>query len=143
MGMYTALVFKAKLRPEGVEQVCKVYERFEAREDPIWAGTEFGEKFFREGFIPFGSSSYLEDEREEFVEGKGWTEGLDAETATWVCSCELKNYQGEIEFFLREVLPYLICEPCDVWVCYEETLFDRDGEWPEPMVILPVRHEDG
>jgi len=130
MGMYTGLRFKAELKPivasamrlvEGSDDFWESLSRI----IPIsndWLNTP------RRVFIPFGSVNYMPDD---------WTllGSVYPTENTWDICCSLKNYEGEIELFLREVLPYLISEPCRVEYRYEE--------WDHPRfdLIMPEEYE--
>ncbi len=136
MGMYTGLRFKATLKPFVAEIMSKLYDDKDysdfwgtiARIIPIsndWLNKD------RRNFIPFGAIAYLPDD----WDAESCTAGLK-ETEWHVC-CSLKNYSGEIELFLRDVLPTLISEICQVEYLYEEWSESKfDTILPQELEIL-------
>lgn len=133
MGMYTGLRFEAKLKPIVADAIKLLYK--EDGSDDFWWGlsriipiSDRWLKIDRRDFIPFGALSYMPSDWDETPTG--------IEGETWKVCCSLKNYLGEIEFFLSEVLPHLISEPCRTEVLYEE--------WEESKfdLILPEEYED-
>ena len=122
MGMYTGLRFEAKLKPfvaDAIELVLSEQNLYSLW-DPLAGIISIDQKWLdvgRKDFIPFGSMSYMPDD---------WVHRNDIYrfSQKWFVCCSLKNYEGEIESFLDLVLPFLIDEPCDVEVLYEE--------WPKP-----------
>ncbi len=131
MGMYTGLRFEARLKPivadamrlvEGGDDFWESLSRI----IPIsndWLNTA------RKNFIPFGSVNYMPDD---------WTllGPVYPTENTWNVCCSLKNYEGEIERFLREVLPYLISESCRVEYRYEEWDHSRFD------IIMPEEYDN-
>ena len=130
MGMYTGLRFKAELKPivadamrlvEGGDDFWESLSRI----IPIandWLNTP------RRNFIPFGVVNSMPYDWKE-------TDKYFPSENTWDICCSLKNYDGEIQLFLREVLPYLISELCRVEYRYEE--------WDESRfdIIMPEEYE--
>lgn len=118
MGMYTGLRFEAKLKPFVADAIDLVLS--EENSYSMWnalAGViPIDRKWLnvgRKDFIPFGSMSYMPDD---------WYHHNDIyrHDQKWFVCCSLKNYEGEIEDFLKLVLPFLIDEPCDAEILYEE-----------------------
>ena len=116
MGMYTGLRFEAKLKPIVADAMRLLYK---SSSDSFWGDlsriipiSDLWLMKDRREFIPFGSLAYMPSDWEETPTG------IDGNT--WKVCCSLKNYEGEIEVFLSEVLPYLISEPCRTEVLYEE-----------------------
>lgn len=115
MGMYTGLRFKADLKPIVADAMRLAKEGDDfwismSRIIPIssdWLNTP------RCNFIPFGVVNSMPDDWEE-------PETYYPSENIWGVCCSLKNYEGEIQLFLREILPYLISEPCRVEYRYEE-----------------------
>lgn len=137
MGMYSALVFECELNRLGLNVVKNVMksEYIERWTDVGLAA--FGEdaanfaNLSRSGFIPFGRPCYNKSEIAKLLGFTGlnynesWFEPkLDGNV--WKVSCDLKNYSGEIKYFLDHVLPHLISEPCTAYERYEE---DEPGKW--------------
>ena len=117
MGMYTGLRFKAKLKPLVADSFTMLYGIREGSSfwDNLSRIIPISDKWLsvgRKDFIPFGALSYMPSDWDETPTG------IDGNT--WKVCCSLKNYEGEIEVFLSEVLPHLISEPCRTEVLYEE-----------------------
>ena len=117
MGMYTGLRFKAKLKPLVADSFTMLYGIREGSSfwDNLSRIIPISDKWLsvgRKDFIPFGALSYMPSDWDETPTG------IDGNT--WKVCCSLKNYEGEIEVFLSEVLPYLVSEPCRTEVLYEE-----------------------
>lgn len=117
MGMYTGLRFEAKLKPIVADAMRLLYK--ESSSDGLWADlsriipiSDCWLMTGRKNLIPFGALSYMPSNWDKTPTG------IDGET--WKVCCSLKNYEGEIEVFLSDVLPYLISEPCRTEVLYEE-----------------------
>jgi hypothetical protein len=134
MGMYTGLRFKATLRPFVADTLAKFYND---RDCPDFWGAVSGVipisnnwmNTHRRDFIPFGAISYLPDDWDEESRSAG-LRGTE-----WHVCCSLKNYEGEIELFLREVLPHLISDMCRVEYRYEEWEESRfDLIMPEDLI---------
>ncbi len=136
MGMYTGLRFKAKLKPFVADTLSKFYNDEDCQDFwgavsgiiPIssdWLNTS------RKNFIPFGAIAYLPDDWDEESSAAG-LRGVE-----WHVCCSLKNYEGEIELFIRKVLPYLIEDMCRVEYRYEEWEESRfDLIMPEELELL-------
>lgn len=119
MGDYTGVAFEATIKEEAVPTLNLLMERVEWPETPFvmnnpelrgWLNIR------RRGFIPFGAVCYVEDFAPHTSE---W----NPETRIWKVSCSLKNYKGEIQYFLDKVLPHLIEGSCLV-----RTRFEYDEE---------------
>lgn len=131
MGMYTGLRFEARLKPI-VADAMRLVEGGDDFWEPLsriipisndWLNTP------RKNFIPFGSVNYMPDDWKR-IEPVYPTEN------TWNVCCSLKNYEGEVELFLREVLPYFIFDPCRVEYRYEEWDHSRFD------IIMPEEYEN-
>lgn len=126
MGMYTGLRVKVKVKEEYRQMVKEINEGEE------W--NQFAEQFSflssyatqrRAEFIPRGTLSYMPDSWEignfpRQVATDGFDRNLEEETGYWSFQCSLKNYNEEIEQFLKEVLPVIISEAKHIEVLYEE-----------------------
>jgi hypothetical protein len=114
MGMYTGIRFEAELKPFIADAM-----RLAKNSDDFWLTLsrvtyipDDWLKIERRYFIPFGSVNYMPDD---------WHEKDGIPTGNlWDVCCSLKNYGDEIEFFIQNVLPHLILEPCHVEYLYEE-----------------------
>lgn len=128
MGMYTAMVFRAKLKQTNTDVIAALQSIYAGQDDrwDLWRELMPSDApdRVRSGFIPKGGSAYCEDERAWLLKANGWTEGL--QSGFWTCSCELKNYEGEIQWFLANVLPGWIMDRVKVFTAYEEQLY---GDW--------------
>lgn len=103
MGDYTALQFVAKIRIEAVpiiEALHTTYSWDEALQETKNEALLGWLKIDRRDFIPFGALGGFSD----FRKMRSW----DKNTRTWKVTCSLKDYGGEIEYFLTRVLPLLI-----------------------------------
>lgn len=98
MGMYTGLRVKAYIKHEFVEMVNAIVNK-----DAEWK--EFDYPFLdefknlsRADSISFGASCYF---------GEDWNDKnhFNPEQAVWEFACNIKNYSGEIDKFLEDVLP--------------------------------------
>ena len=115
MGMYTGLKVTAKIKKEFVEELNKVLS---SDMDYVWKSVDskrfpFVEKYAnlsRSRDIPFGNVCYMPDD---------WENKNSFENGVWKFCCALKNYEGEIEIFLKEVLVE-ICEWAKIEKLYEE-----------------------
>lgn len=115
MGMYTGLKVTAKIKQEFVEELRKVLS---SDIDYAWKNVDlerfpFVEKYanlYRSDFIPFGAVCYMPSD---------WDKENSFENGVWKFCCSLKNYDGEIEIFLKEVLVE-ICEWAKIERLYEE-----------------------
>ena len=138
MGMYTDLVFQAKLTPLGLKVVeqtindgnwdraCKILKGTPGQ-SWNWVG--------RSSFIPFGNSY----DADTIMGALGWVEGLEGDV--WTVECSLKNYNSEIDEFRNDVLPYLISDPCKTFTKYEEDEF-FSFERVHPIKFKPAGLED-
>ena len=131
MGMYTGLRFKAELKPLVADAIRLVYCA-----DDFWESLSrilpISDRWLnvgRRSFIPFGSVNSMPEDWELL----GSVYPIEN---TWKVCCSLKNYEGEIECFLREVLPYFISEPCRVEYRYEEWETSRFD------IIMPEEFEE-
>lgn len=143
MGMYTGVKFVAELSTFGEQVVALVENPGEARSGWELASEVYHmprHAFLREWaavrrceFIPHGVLAYMPDGWAEVAERKG------LHGRTWYVCCSLKNYEGEVETFLRTVLPKLIAVPCVVDVLYEE--WEHAEHWnitPEELDAGPL-----
>jgi hypothetical protein len=126
MGMYTGLRVKVIVKEE-YRQMIK-----EINEGAKWSDFSTQYPFLldyakqsRAEFIPRGSLSYMPNHWEtgEFPNHKatdGFERNIDMRSGLWTFQCSLKNYEGEIEQFLSEVLPHIISEAKHIEYRYEE-----------------------
>lgn len=131
MGMYTGLRFRAELKPLVADAMRLVSES-----DDFWEALSriipISDRWLsvgRRSFIPFGSVNSMPDDW-SLIEQSYPVEN------TWTVCCSLKNYEGEIECFLCEVLPYFISELCRVEYRYEEWETSRFD------IIMPEEFEE-
>jgi len=111
MGMYTTVVAEVRLKPEAVPIIARL-----RLAEGGWRGLD-GDypwlkdwaEYSRADFIPFGGS-------ENSLEGD-----------IWKFECELKNYDGTIEYFFENVLPKLAEEVLLLVTQGEEA--DYPTEW--------------
>ena len=132
MGMYTGLRFKVTLNDEGLSVVKSLNSA------PAWTGRRWFHVLKehnhlpwlrrwafvgRADCVPFGIVLYMPDDWED--------NACDLDGRVWNVCCSLKNYEGEIQQFLEDVLPYMVSEPCEAEVLYEE------DEEPSIAVVEP------
>lgn len=134
MGMYTGLRFQAELKPIVADAMRLVKDA-----DDFWESLSrilpISDRWLnvaRRSFIPFGSVNYMPD---DWSDDRATCPVYPTENIWDVC-CSLKNYEGEIECFLREVLPYFISEPCRAEYRYEEWETSRFD------IIMPEEFEE-
>ena len=136
MGMYTYLRFTGELKKEYVEEIKNLFdfEKANRDNDDFNEWKHFAEKHdFATHFaslrsptsIPFGGfSAYNIDKASSNSDDEPtfsnviWNNG----EYTWVFQCDLKNYDGEIDTFLKEVAPN-ICKKFVAEKWYEEADF--------------------
>jgi hypothetical protein len=80
-------------------------------------------EFRRCGFIPFGLLSYMPDDFGCEIDKPDGGSVFDKETGSWEFACSLKDYKGEIEFFVTNVLKVISEE-----IFYCESLYE---EYPQ------------
>lgn len=120
MGMYTGVRFKTQLTPEArkVIEWCQEdrwsrgWEQAAAHFHLAWIDEWVN--FRRCNFIPWGGVCYLQ----HWVDNDGYSK-LDGEN--WEVLCSLKNYEGEIDYFLEKILPRMIIKSTEVEVRYESS----------------------
>lgn len=126
MGMYTGLRARVKIKPEFRAEITKLHE------ESGWENVKVPniQRWLREhrnGFIPFGVLAYMPDDfgepfkprKTDYGEVEGGSE-FDGEW--WTFSCSLKNYNGEIQIFIVQILANIVEE-----IDYCESLYE---EWP-------------
>jgi len=128
MGMYTGVRARVKIKPEHRDAIKKLHDYGD------WTvvscpGVIDWIMHGRCGFIPFGVLAYMpEDFGDPFEPSRdkcGPKEGgSEFDGEWWTFSCSLKNYEGEIEFFMENVMCHLVQE-----VDYCESLYE---EYPSP-----------
>lgn len=96
--MYTGLEVKCTPKLEMVDLLNQLHETgcWSKIKNPPSFVAEWA-KIHRAGFIPFGAQCVWK--------GDGFSKFT---SDCWHFDCSLKNYEGEIENFLKNVLPYLI-----------------------------------
>lgn len=143
MGMYTSLKFDAPLSPVGTELVIGFLQDHADRcanapydRPDEWAqlaeqlgGLGAYRGLQRHDDLPFTESSFYRDEPDPAPEWDGHRNELV--DGTWRVLCSLKNYGGEIEEFLKSVLPRLVSQETEAWSWYEE------ADVPTRHVVLP------
>lgn len=108
MGMYTGLRGTVILNDKGVDMASLKFDWSASDVGSIKAFSEDG----RSGFIPFGVHSYMPD---------CWGESFSLVVGNrWEFSCSLKNYEGTIERFVSDVLPF-IADDWNLEMLYEES----------------------
>lgn len=139
MGMYTGLRAKVVVKPEWREAIALLHELRKSpnpdcahnwtqlhRAHPDVPGLNGWVKVWRQDFIPFGGLCYMPDDFSEA--GNDGYSKFDPATGLWQFCCSLKNYEGEIQFFVKNVLAPITesFEYCES--LYEETAYDMEGD---------------
>lgn len=131
MGMYTGLVFEAKIREEYQWILEELFSGHNWEEINHPLAQKWGAKM-RSGHIPFGGSAYLDDWSADKLYEISGTQQSTYEDGILYCQCSLKNYDQEIEFFLEQILPHLIEEQVTAYYKYEE------WEDEDEVLVLPL-----
>jgi hypothetical protein len=131
VGDYTGVRFNAVLSEKGKEIVQGLLRAKTWNNDCTPHLFEEWRRQWRSEFIPFGAVLYMP---------KDWKYtnmcvSFEHMKYTWVVCCSVKD-DGIVSQFLRNVLPYLISEPCVV-----ETYFELDAK-PVIHDIKPREKED-
>ena len=108
MGMYTGLRLKSTVKKEYSQDINSLINN-EMNEDFDWLDCtnmvfkEFG-KLPRASLVPLGMLAYMPWDEYD----KDFTKGYNKETRELSTQCSLKNYDGELEYFLK-IIP-IFCE---------------------------------
>ena len=148
MGMYTGIRFKGIIKEEfrdiGFEEIA-----MEGlwRDSDIQKLRDFGHNYWRSSFIPCGCLSYMpdsweyhNDDYEKYSwewfdsarDADGFERSYDKNTGKWSFQCSLKNYEGEIEAFMK-IIPIFV-ESIEHFEIYYE-------EWDESNVYDLIEGE--
>lgn len=136
MGMYTELRLRATVKHKYSDLVAEV-----TNNHTLWSEAASQRRFAfpwlveaarwndesssrRLNNIPYGCSAYFDDVEE-------WKTRYDPKTRVWVVQCNLKNYGGEIEYFLKHMFPHLVESYDEVWYRYEEDA--KPTRWNPPI----------
>lgn len=151
MGEYTDLRFKAPLNAWGADIARKMSQAPWPDWDDVLdlqtglpSSVQKWRTYNRNGFIPRGAGSIAPDNGHWDFTEKGWLTDEDQpgriettyavnEDAVWYVFCSLKNYVGTIEFFLSQVLPYMIREEC------EASYWNETWAGPRTIRVIPKR----
>lgn len=123
MGMYTGLRAKVVVK----EEYSKAIEELHEHTDYLCGWNNVTSKFpnldkwkdySRCRFIPFGSPYYLPD---EWTLLGGKNSYYDKKSRVWEFSCSLKDYEGEIDFFVNNILLLIVDS-----VSYCESMYEED-----------------
>jgi hypothetical protein len=112
MGMYTGLYFKALIKEEYRGMVRLAIDHswyFAGNHYPVarnWSSVGRCES------IPWGALCYMPDDFPD--------QCCDIANGVWEVSCSLKNYQGEIQTFIKDVLSVISEEVYECFSLYEE-----------------------
>lgn len=139
MGMYTGLRARVKIKSEYRAEIQRLHDTRN------WDGVNVPNinkwlKFDRNIFIPYGGLCYMPD---GFGEPFGENSGRKFDGEWWQFSCSLKNYEGEIQFFLENIMKYIVEEIDYCHYLYEEYQRYEDisfKEYIERPWILSVTH---
>ena len=130
MGMYTGLRCKVKIKEEYIAALKELENiDYEWSEHSIKEFRDFGE-LPRASFIPCGALAYMPGCWEKLKENavdKYDTEdvdefkrGLNEESRIWTFQCSLKDYDNEIEYFIKNIIPIISDEVYHLEKLYEE-----------------------
>lgn len=128
MGMYTGLRCFIEVKPEFhplIEEVMQAWKEGRPRGEEPWerAAAKFPEYPWlndwsvvgRASFIPFGALCYMPWDPQD----PEWSPAK-FENGFWKFQCSLKNYSGEIEYFVETVLQRITLRVCELYSLYEE-----------------------
>lgn len=137
MGTYTSMRFVGKVEKEYVMDICALVYYKEMTWKELSTKYDFMKNFanlFRSDFIPFGEISAYNEEK--YSGGQNMNH-LEPWSDVWIFQCDLKNYGGEIETFLKEVASKICtsytaevwCEEWNMpvmWIYKDSKLFITD-----------------
>ena len=133
MGMYTGLRFKGIVKPEyrkGFEEIGEFGEWGESKHR-LFRNFSYNAGF-RSTFIPCGQLCYMPSEWDETNE---FNRFYHEKTGKWIFQCSLKNYEGEIDYFLGMIPEFIEqLDHCEVrYEEWEESKFYKlvDGQLKE------------
>lgn len=125
MGMYTGLRVKVTVKQTYREMIKQI------NEGASW--NEFTKEFpflnnyakqHRANFIPRGAIAYIDQwetgKYPNTIATDGFERYINMDTGYWIFQCSLKNYNQEIQEFLKEVLPEIIESSDHIEYRYEE-----------------------
>ena len=122
MGMYTGLRFKGIIKPQYRKMIQHI-----SNNDGLWRNYHHLDfltnylRLSRAEFIPKGALAYMPDSWEdESIPADSFRDYFDPETGYWAFRCSLKNYEDEIDVFLKDVLPIIAESAEHIEVLYEE-----------------------
>lgn len=116
--MYTGLYFKALIKEDYHKMVELVNNDDWNAAGQICPIAKEWCKVGRHNLIPFGALCYMPDDFPEQI--SSFKDGV------WEVSCSLKNYEGEIQKFVEEVLKPISEEIYECFSLYEEY---GEGNW--------------
>lgn len=130
MGSYTGLRCKIKIKEEYIDALKELISLdYEWAQHSMPEFKEFG-KLDRAGFIPCGSLSYMpycweklkEDAVNEYdtEDVDEFKYNFDEKSRIWTFQCSLKNYSGEIEYFIENIVPLITENIIHLEEFYEE-----------------------
>jgi len=127
MGMYTGVRARVKVKGPYRRAIEKLHH--EGGWDNVCVrNVEGWLKFFRHDFIPFGGLAYMPGDFQDPFESESTFEGGSKfDGKWWTFSCSLKNYENEIEFFMKNVLCHLVSEVDYCMSLYEEFPYPNDA----------------
>lgn len=139
MGMFTCIRFVGKLKKEYIEEIKSLFTTEAYNKNPYlepWkefaknhSFAEAYSKLERAWALPFcGFSAYNYGKfsnKDFFDRSKDPSfSSVDEYYETWIFQCDLKDYDDEIETFLRDIAPQ-ICKKFVAEVWYEEDDFPK------------------
>ena len=132
MGMYTGLRAKVLVR----EEYSKAIEELHENDHDVFGWRNISSSFpnlkewkeySRHRFIPFASPYYLPDDWTLIGKKNSY---YDKESRIWEFSCSLKNYEEEIDFFVKKILLLVVDR-----VFYCQSLYEEDSE---PIDLMEI-----
>lgn len=123
MGMYTGVRARVKIKESLRPAITKLHEDCEWREVSV-PNVEGWLNYGRCGLIPFGVLAYMPSDFEDPFETSedkygSFDGGSMFDGVWWTFSCSLKNYEGEISYFMNNVMLNLVED-----VDYCESLYE-------------------
>jgi hypothetical protein len=79
-------------------------------------------------FIPFGALAYMPDDFSDADDRESYSR-FDPTTGQWRFCCSLKNYKGEIQFFVENVLAHIVESAVYCESLYEQYPAEAVDDW--------------
>ena len=143
MGMYTGL--RCKVRIKKVYQKAIKWLHFEPTPLKFNRWEDVNSKFYipglnewilgfsRYNFIPFGALCYMPEDFSISEDEESFS-FFDSENGFWEFCCSLKNYNYEIEWFIKNILVKIVDEVDYCESLYEEYPYEEGKSWKDYVI---------